>query len=113
MDNEWNGAGDPLSRSDGAVERGADVDKSGVDTGGQRTHAGSGREGDQSNHQRVFNQILTFFLHHQGLQFHGQLEQCILHLDFLSVRAVFPDVPGFAWLVSTYLANDSPRLTDT
>ena len=49
----------------GTSERHADVDQ-GMSMAWPAFHAGDCREGDQSKHQSIFDQVLTFFPHDQA-----------------------------------------------
>ncbi len=55
----------PLLPSGG--EGGADSCEDRVDIVGHRLHAGDCCEGDQSNHQRIFDEVLTLFPLDQAL----------------------------------------------
>jgi len=68
--------------ADVAAESGADALEGRVEAGGQSLHAGGGAEGDQSNDQGVFNEILTLFAAGQVLELHIQLEEHGVHFVF-------------------------------
>jgi len=58
---------------------GADALEGTVEAGGQRLHARGSTEGNQSNDQSVFHQILTFFAAGQILDLHVELDQQCIH----------------------------------
>ena len=68
---EAGGLGLSLASSGGQL--GTDICVDSVDIGGQRLHGGNGCEGDQSNHQRVLDEVLTLFLHQKGLHLNLEL----------------------------------------
>src|SRR2546430_393629 len=89
---------------DVASELGADVAESKGDVRCQSAHSGCRGEGNQSNHQRVLDQVLTIFVF-QDLQHHGQLQQFIFHLSLLPL-GVFSFQPQ-KW-VNTKVASGWP-----
>jgi hypothetical protein len=68
----------PLLPSGG--EGGADSCEEPVDIVGHRLHAGDCCEGDQSNHQRIFDEVLTLFPLDQALHPGVECAQFDLHL---------------------------------
>src|SRR5580698_3319530 len=62
-----------------AAQGAADVAEGSVEAGGQSLHAGGSAEGDQSNNQRIFDQILTFLAACQILELHIHLEKHGVH----------------------------------
>src|SRR5258706_259874 len=72
------------ARPEGLGNRGgnsvANLHVSIVDVNCQLAHPGCRGEGNQSNHKRVLDQVLTVFVH-QDLQHHGQLQEFIFHLS--------------------------------
>jgi len=77
--------------------RSGDVAECSVDVGGKCLHAGSCSEGDQSDDQRVLDQILTFFLH-QTLDRNAELGNGVHSV--CSPRGVV--YPAFGWVRPLY-----------
>jgi len=65
---------------DVAVEDIRDVREGVVETLGKVAHAGDRTEGDQSDHESILNQVLTFFALDHGLH-------CNVHLDHQTVHS--------------------------
>ena len=67
-------------RGDAARKRGADGVERLVDAACEGAHAGGRTEGDESNNERVLNQILTFLTAGQILELDEELEKQVIHL---------------------------------
>jgi len=59
-----------------------DIGKCGIDIGRQGVHSCRGRESDQCDHQRVLDQVLSFFLLNEGTSYSGKLFQFKSHRAF-------------------------------
>lgn len=68
----------------GIVERRRDAGDHSVDCGSSAFQRCNRRDRDKADHKRIFHQILTFVTHGQGLEFHEQPEQSVVHLDVLA-----------------------------
>ena len=77
------------NRGDAGRQRRADGVERFVDAAGQGAHACGRTEGDKSDDERVFHQILTFFTVGQILELDEELDKQVIHLKSLH-SAVFP-----------------------
>ena len=62
-------------------EDNCDVRERVVEAGGEVAHAGDGAEGDQSDDERVLNEVLTFFTLNERLRYEVEFHQ--IHLQIL------------------------------
>jgi len=68
-----------LGLRDGGCQGRADVAECGVDGTRQLAHAGGSTEGDESDDQGVFDQVLTVLTVGQILELHKKLNEDVVH----------------------------------
>lgn len=81
-------------RLDRRAERVADGVERIIDATSQSAHAGGCTEGDESNDERVFHQILTLLAMGQILKFNVELEKQAIHFLTLRQLGSFPTPAG-------------------